>query len=76
MHSSLVRLQFGHQLPKEKELAVMYLITTGLSCIWEARSKRSYVCNVKMRAELEAMVILLRKSRYGPAGDTLAEIMI
>ena len=33
MYSSLVRLQFGHQLPKEKELAMMYLITTGLSCI-------------------------------------------
>ena len=72
--NTFLQLQFGH-LTREIELAMMYLAATGLSCIWEARLKRSYVCHVKMRAELEAMVLILRKSRYCAAGDALADIL-
>ena len=70
-----LRLDVGETvLNKEEELALTTILGTGLSYIWEARVKRKRVEQYEVRAEIEATVTLLRKSRNCMAGDIIANI--
>ena len=61
-------LQLGGNLSSEKELAVVYLIAIGLKFIWETRLEKKRVQLFKMRAELEARISLLRRTKFSNVG--------
>ena len=70
-----VLLDFGSVLPEEENLAVQCLLMTGLKYIWEARLAKKVVSMHRMRAEVEAKVALLRKSRFLRSAVILADLV-
>ena len=68
-------LQLGGGLPEIDELAAVYTIATGLLYIWEARVHRKQVTPFLVRAELEAKISLLRRTRYSDAGTRIQEML-
>ena len=71
-----LRLEFGGtELPEQTDLATVCLLATGLRYIWEARQDKKQASIFKMRAEIEAMVSILRKTRHSKAGDQMMEMM-
>ena len=65
----------GTELPEQTDLATVCLLATGLRYIWEARQDKKQASIFKMRAEIEAMVSILRKTRHSKAGDQMMEMM-
>ena len=63
------------QLGREEELALVTILGTGLSFIWEARTKKKRVNRYEIRSELEAIVSTLRRSRYECVGDMILHIL-
>ena len=51
------------------------MLATGWLYIWEARVNKKQVLRYKMRAELEAMNSILRKSRHSSAGERMLELI-
>jgi hypothetical protein len=70
-----LKLHIGHNLQKEEELAVVCLLATGWLYIWQARLEKKQVCLFRMRAELEAMISVLRTSRHGKTGEIMLEMI-
>ena len=70
-----VLMNFGCVLPEEQNLAVQCLLMTGLKYIWEARLAKKVVSMHRMRAEVEAKVALLRKSRFLRSAVILADLV-
>ena len=70
-----LRLDFDAKLEDEEELATVCLLATGWLYIWEARVNKKQVLRYKMRAELEATISILRKSRHSSAGDRMLEMI-
>ena len=70
-----VRLDCGLALPEEDTLAALCTLTTGLKYIWEARLAKKVVMKYKMRAEIEARVTILRKSRFNAAARKIDEMI-
>ena len=66
-----IKLDFGVTLEAKEELATVCLLATGWLYIWEARLNKKRVCLYRMRAEVEAMVTILRKSRHQGVGDLM-----
>ena len=48
----------------EETLAVCVMLSVGLKYIWESRVGKKVVVVFKMRAEIEAVVSILRRSRH------------
>ena len=59
-----VLLDFQCQLSIEESLATQCILVTGMKYIWETRMSRKVVNLFRMRAEIEAKISILRKSRY------------
>ena len=57
----VLQLHLGEDFPPDDELAVMYMLATGLKYIWEARQSKKQTTFVQVRAELEAKIYLLRR---------------
>ena len=70
-----VRLDWGLVLPDEENLAALCTLTTGLKYIWEARLAKKVVMKYKMRAEIEAKVTILRKTRFLSAALKIDEMI-
>ena len=70
-----IKLEFRGKLPEKEELATVCLLATGWLYIWEARTNKKRVCLYRMRAEVEAMVTILRKSRHQGVGELMLEMM-
>ena len=70
-----LRLEVGNDLGDEDQLAVVSLLACGLRYIWETRSEKKTVSLHKMRAEIEAKVSILRKTRYYLSGDKMLEMI-
>ena len=68
-------LQLGGVLTDVDELAAVYTIATGLLHIWEARVHRKQITPFLVRAELEAKISLLRRTRYSEAGTRMQEML-
>ena len=71
----LVSLDLVQELNEAEELAVVYVIATCLKYIWEQRMLKKVAKPFLMRAELEAKISLLRKTRYVEAGNIM-EVML
>ena len=73
----LLRLDFGTLLEDTDQLAVLGLVSTGLTYIWQARAEKKVVTKHKMSAELlEAMISSLRRSRYVASADKMLELIV
>ena len=70
-----VRLDFGISLPEEENFTALLILSTGLKYIWETRAAKKVVVKYKMRAEIEAKVTLLRKTKYKRVADR-SEILL
>ena len=66
-----IKLDIGAALSDKEELATVCLLATGWMYIWEARSQKKRVTLYKMRAEVEAMITILRKSRHREVGELM-----
>ena len=72
----LLRLDLGPGLAEADQLATICVISTGLNYIWQARVDKKVVTQYKMRAEIEAMITILRKTRYYASADRVLELII
>ena len=70
-----VLLDLGCVLPEEENLAALCILTTGLKYIWEARVARKLVTRFRMRAEIEARVSILRKTRFQNSAQLVTELI-
>ena len=68
-------LELGPDLTEQQELALVTLLAGGLKYIWESRSDKKQVQLYKMRAEAEARVSILRKTRYTIPGDMITDML-
>ena len=57
------------------QLAAVCLLSTGLMYIWETRVDKKLVTIFKMRAEIEARISILRKTRYRAAGERMLDLI-
>ena len=48
---------------------------SGLSYIWSARVEKKPAILYKMRADIEAQIAILRRTRHKAAGDLMAEMI-
>ena len=64
-------LNLGANLDEVQCLAAVSLIATGLRFIWERRIENKTVPLYLIRAELEAKIELLRRTRYDRAGELM-----
>ena len=51
------------------------MLATGLKYIWQARHDKKQVAKFRMRAEIEAIISILRKTRHREAGDHMMEMI-
>ena len=68
-----LRLELKGEPDDSQKLAAITILATGLCYIWEARVMKKKVKMYEVRAELEAMVILMRRTRHRESGDTIWE---
>ena len=73
---AMLKLDFGQELEETDQLATLTILATGLMYIWQARSDKKVVVQYKMRAEIEAVISILRKTRFSAAADRMLEIII
>ena len=59
-----VLLDFRCSLSEDENLAVQCILITGLKYIWETRVAKKVLTLHRMRAEIEARVSILRKTRF------------
>ena len=70
-----ILLQLDENITEIEELAVVYLLATGLKYIWESRMLKKQITLHQLRSELEAKVSILRKSRHKEAGEKMLELL-
>ena len=70
-----LKLDIGPDLSEQKVLATVCMLATGLKYIWKERQDKKQVATFKMRAEIEAIVSILRKTRHREVGDYMLEMM-
>ena len=68
-------LELRQELSEMEELAVVCTLATGLKYIWEVRLAKKAVVTYKMRAEIEAKISILRRSRYVMAGEIMETML-
>jgi hypothetical protein len=55
--------------------ATVYVLATGLKNIWQARQDKKQVATFRMRAQIEAIIFILRKTRLREAVDHTKEMI-
>ena len=73
---AMLRLDFRQELNDIDSLAIVSILSTGLRHIWQARIEKKVVHQYKMRADIEAHISILRKTRYCGTADRMLEIII
>ena len=73
---SILNLDIPPMASQDEELAVICTLATGLKYIWETRAAKKTIETYKMRAEVEAKIIILRKSRYLEVGRVMETMLI
>ena len=69
-----LRLDFGTDLSDIEELAIQGILVCGLKYIWESRLAKKVLNMYRMRAEIEAFISLLRRTRYRNAAVRMEEL--
>ena len=73
---AMLKLDFGQELEETDQLATLNILATGLMYIWQARSDKKVVVQHKMRSEIEAVISILRKTRFSIAADRMLELIV
>ena len=68
-------MALGPDLLELEERAVVFTLAVGLKFIWEARVAKKIIQVHKMRAEMEAKICILRKSRYAEVVGVLESML-
>ena len=71
----VLRLEIGPELSQDQELAVVTMLACGMKYIWETRVEKKRVETFRMRAEAEARVSILRKTRHAESGNIIIEML-
>ena len=71
----VLRLELGQGLDEVDLLASVYLLTVGLKYIWDSRVEKKAIYLYKMRAEIEARISILRRTRYMESGNKMLEMI-
>ena len=72
---SALRLELRGEPDDSQLLAVTTIIAIGLCYIWEARTIKKKVGRYEVRAELEATISLMRRTRHREAGDIIRDAL-
>ena len=75
-HDMALRLEMLEEVDINSELAAISILATGLKYIWETRIKKKRVLTHEVRAEMEALVSLLRRSRFKEAGERVNDALL
>ena len=70
-----LRLNLGQGLSDEDQIATVCLLSTGLKFIWEARVEKKPIVVYKMRAEIEAKISILRRTKYQNSAAKMLEML-
>ena len=70
-----LRLELRGELDGNQRLAATTIIAVGLGFIWEARVNKKKVERYEVRAELEAVVSIMRRSRNKEAGELICHAL-
>ena len=70
-----LRLELGHDLSDVDQLASVCLLSTGLKYIWETRAEKKPIILYKMRAEIEAKISILRRTRHENSAIKMLEMI-
>ena len=70
-----LRLELGHDHSDVDQLASVCLLSTGLKYIWETRAEKKPITLYKMRAEIEAKISILRRTRHGNSAIKMLEMI-
>ena len=70
-----VLIDFECGLPQDENLAVQCILITGLKYIWETRLAKKVLTLHRMRAEIEARVSLLRKTRFRNSAQIVEDLI-
>ena len=70
-----VKVDFGCLLQEDQNLAVQIILITSLKYIWESRLAKKMVSMFRMRAEIEARVAILRKTRYQSSAEIITDLI-
>ena len=70
-----LRLELGQNLEDADQLATVCVLATGLMYIWTTRTQKKVITLYKMRAEIEAKITILRKTRYWASGLKMLEMI-
>ena len=62
-----LRLELGDELNEYQEMAAISIIATCLAFIWFRRTKKKNVALYEIRAEMESLISILRRSRHSNA---------
>ena len=73
---AFLHLDLGNLVDKDTELAVSSILGTGLHLIWSERMKKRKVQPYQVRAELEALITILRKTRHRVAAEQILNYML
>ena len=69
-------LSLDLHLEHDLELPIVLFLTTVLNSIWKLRQPGNKVQKYLVRSELEAMINLLRETRYSHLEDRLEDLTI
>ena len=72
----MLRLDFSQELDDNGRLATLSILSTGFQYIWQARDDKKVVSQFRMRAEIEASISILRKTRFTASADKMLELII
>ena len=70
-----VRLELGVDVDDDTGLVALCILSTGLKFIWETRLEKKVVVTHRMRAEVEAKVSILWRTRFRRSADRVAELL-
>ena len=70
-----LKLDVGTSLEDDQLVATLYTLSTGLKFIWECRTVKKSVSLFSMRAEIEAKISILRKTRHSNAAVLMGEML-
>ena len=70
----MLRLEIHSE--EDLDLPFVFLISTVLSCVWNLRVSGSRVQKYLVRSQLEAMINLLKETRYFSTADKLEEFTL
>ena len=72
---SALRLELRGEPDDSQRLAATTIIAIGLCYIWEARINKKKVGRYDVRAELEATISLMRRTRHREAGEIIRDAL-